>query len=103
MIAGAHAEIERPHSQDKSFRPVGRTPTSTTTDDAQSLHLLGTKLVIPPLRTSLVPRPRLGSRTRDSHRSGAKINPDRRASGLWEDHSARRMACRQDWESRTAG
>jgi LuxR family transcriptional regulator, maltose regulon positive regulatory protein len=73
VIISAHTGIERPHRQDKSFRLVRRTPTSTATEDAQSLHLLGTKLIIPPLRTSLVPRPRLGSRLETAIAQGQKF------------------------------
>jgi LuxR family maltose regulon positive regulatory protein len=40
--------------------PIG--DTAATIDDAQSLHLLATKLAIPPSRTSLVPRPHVLSR-----------------------------------------
>jgi LuxR family maltose regulon positive regulatory protein len=60
-------EAPDPGAQDGSFRlldsrSLSATPASAATDDAQSLHLLSTKLAIPASHTRLVPRARLVSR-----------------------------------------
>jgi LuxR family transcriptional regulator, maltose regulon positive regulatory protein len=46
-------------AQDREAGAVGHA--SVVADDAESLHLLGTKLLLPPARLSLVPRPQLTS------------------------------------------
>src|SRR4051812_31968359 len=58
--------VPDPAAQEGSFRHADSParyarPTFTSSDDAQSLHLLSTKLAMPALRAKLVPRPRLAA------------------------------------------
>jgi ATP/maltotriose-dependent transcriptional regulator MalT len=67
-----------PGAQDASFhlpdsRSLYPTPVYAATDDAQSMHLLSTKLAIPASHTSLVPRPRLVSRLDMAIAQGQKL------------------------------
>ena len=64
VAEGVVKEGSDPRGQEGSFglaesNSLYTTPTIAAPDDAQSLHLLSTKLAIPRLRAALVPRPRL--------------------------------------------
>ena len=77
-------EAPDPGAQDGSFRlPDSRslyaTPVSAATDDAQSLHLLSTKLAIPSSHTRLVPRPRLSPLPRAGDHQDRRPGPRCRA------------------------
>jgi LuxR family maltose regulon positive regulatory protein len=66
VAADVLKEAPDPGAQEGSFRlpdnnSLSATPTFAASDDAQSLHLLSTKLAIPALRAQLVPRPRLAA------------------------------------------
>jgi LuxR family maltose regulon positive regulatory protein len=78
ITADAHNQRKSSHALDRSFHLLGEssvsgTPVFVSIDDARSLHLLSTKLVIPPSYTSLVPRPRLVSRLDTAIARGQKL------------------------------
>ncbi len=78
ITADARNEQSSPHAPDSSFHlleasSISDAPLFLAIDDAQSLHLLSTKLAIPASRISLVPRPRLVSRLDTAIAQGQRL------------------------------
>ena len=97
VAKGVVKEGSDPGGQEGSFglpesNSLYTTPAIAAPDDAQSLHLLSTKLAIPTLRATLVPRPRLTAPDQYGDRSAAEVDPDRCAGRFWQDDHDRRVA-----------